>query len=338
MTAPKFNTALLFILLIPCVAFSQSYENDCVTSVDNATVVVENTVTYPDGTNFEEGDTLSVYSDDGTCAGYAAWTGDESVAIAAAGKDPITGQGGYEEGELIKYEAYDVSEDQVVDIGARVRYSCDNGLSICSESGKYSDGLIFNVTKFGGSPIPVELAQFSVSNSGSSATLRWVTASEQNNVGFRVQHKGPSGTVFEDVGFVEGQRTSSKPREYTYSVRNLDVGTHQFRLKQVDQDGSTYLSDPVSIVLESGLELFEPRPHPATDYTKVLFTVHETQSVEISLYNVLGQRVKTVYSSTAQKNEKHAVNINTSDLSSGTYFISLEAGGDRKSQKLVVTK
>ena len=99
--------------------------------------------------------------------------------------------------------------------------------------------------------LPVELASFEATQSGNrTTTLRWSTASERNNAGFRVQHQGPTAASWSKLGFVEGNGTTTTAQSYRFDAENLSVGTHRFRLQQVDLDGSTTLHDPVTVDLE----------------------------------------------------------------------------------------
>ncbi len=79
-------------------------------------------------------------------------------------------------------------------------------------------------------------------------------------------------------------------------------------------------------------------PNPASQNTNISFTLVENNKVTISIYDVLGNLVSLV----AQNNDfvkgNNTVSINTSSLSSGIYYISLEANGSKETKKLVINK
>lgn len=114
--------------------------------------------------------------------------------------------------------------------------------------------------------IPVELADFRTHSSAETVRLSWQTVSETNNSGFVVQHK--DGNVWTKIGHVESKSeggTTTETLSYRYTVEDLSVGTHQFRLRQVDLDGSSTLSKPVSVrvQLQEALKLNAPTRCPA---------------------------------------------------------------------------
>jgi len=72
-------------------------------------------------------------------------------------------------------------------------------------------------------------------------------------------------------------------------------------------------------------EKFSVYPNPFEDYTYVSFTLSETESIDMTVYNVVGE---IVYSS--QQKEMgtgyHKLLINTEEFTSGVYFVNLKVG------------
>ncbi|MCC6395599.1 MAG: hypothetical protein IT282_01160, partial [Bacteroidetes bacterium] len=97
--------------------------------------------------------------------------------------------------------------------------------------------------------LPIQLARMNALLNGASVTLAWETASEQNNYGFYVQRRQSGSEAFADVpnGFVSGNGTSVDMHRYTFSEPVPGDGTWEYRLRQVDLDGSEWFSDPVSV-------------------------------------------------------------------------------------------
>ena len=189
-------------------------------------------------------------------------------------------------------------------------------------------------------PLPVDLTGFRVQRSGSGARLLWTTASETNNAGFQVQHRPPGATGFAFAGFVKGAGTTSQPQRYRFALSNLDPGTHTFRLRQVDTDGTADLSDARTLTLQAPrvLSLRLRGANPARSQTAVAFTVSQSGPANVALYNVLGQHVRTVFQGTASVGDERTVRIATDDLPSGMYFVRLSAPTGRRTQQIVVVK
>jgi hypothetical protein len=189
--------------------------------------------------------------------------------------------------------------------------------------------------------LPVELAAFEATPTGaSSVELTWTTASETGNAGFRVQRRGPQADTWTTVGFVEGAGTTTQSRSYRFEVGDLAVGTHAFRLKQVDIDGSTRLHDAISVEvkMQQALRLSPPAPNPVQGRATLSFAVRERAETTITLYNVLGQQVRTVYRGTPPAGTARTARFSTSGLASGVYVLRLSAGGRAQTRRVSVVR
>jgi len=143
------------VLSVPTGAMGQAflYAQECVENVENATVHVpaDAAPSLPSGTPVEPGDTIAVYTTEGTCAGYGAWTEGEGAVLAAAGADSLsTLDDGYTAGDSLKFEVFDVSEGQAIDVGKGATFApCgDVEVPVCGE-GAYEDGSYHQVVGFG---------------------------------------------------------------------------------------------------------------------------------------------------------------------------------------------
>jgi len=76
-------------------------------------------------------------------------------------------------------------------------------------------------------------------------------------------------------------------------------------------------------------------PNPFNSTTKLEYSINRTSRINISIYNVNGQLVKSVYHG-IQFEGVHSQTINSKDLSSGTYFLVIEPNGQLKTQKMIM--
>ena len=193
-------------------------------------------------------------------------------------------------------------------------------------------------------PLPVELTMFDVTTSGTAATLVWKTASETNNAGFEVQRAVQTSprdvSTWESLGFVEGNGTTTQPQTYRFRTDALMPGTHTFRLKQVDTDGTTSLSPERTITVRTDAVLSVQGPNPMRSGQQARLTVQvdAAQSVDVALYNVLGQRVQTVFSGAATPSAPAQATLTTDRLPSGMYFVRVSGETVQATQQITVVR
>jgi len=96
-------------------------------------------------------------------------------------------------------------------------------------------------------PLPVQLASFAARRSSPTmVALTWTTASEVNNAGFAVQ-RSADGSAWVELAFVPGAGSSTQPHTYAYTETTVSTSAWYYRLRQVDQDGTSTYS-PVQVV------------------------------------------------------------------------------------------
>jgi hypothetical protein len=82
-------------------------------------------------------------------------------------------------------------------------------------------------------------------------------------------------------------------------------------------------------------QLQQNYPNPFNPSTSIEFALPQAEYVKIEVYNTLGQRIKTLLDS-KMTSGTHAVDFNASNISSGIYFYSIQAGGFREVKKMVL--
>lgn len=322
---------------------------DCLTQTDtgsSATVVVEDTadVPLPEGASLEKGDEIALVTDDGICAGKTVWDPDApTMSTAAAGPGNSTvpdAESGYAPDESLRYRLWDASAGHEYDLGATAEYAPCEGAALCRSDGRYEDDVVFTVTGFGGDTLPVELASFDATVDGRTAVLRWTTLSETNNAGFAVLHRGPSADDWTRNGFVDGQGTTTRRQTYRFSLSALAPGRHDFRLRQVDADGSTTLSPTTTVEIQAQAPYVLSRisPNPVRTRADLTLRVRRSQRVTIALYNVLGQRVTTLHDARLAAGTRHTVTIPGTDLPSGSYIVRVQGPSFSATRRVVVVR
>ena len=188
-------------------------------------------------------------------------------------------------------------------------------------------------------PLSVELVDFDAVIENHQVILTWSTASESNNAGFEVHHD-EGGDIWQTIAFLAGAGTTDKPQTYKHVVSDVSPGFHRYRLRQIDADGTTWDSHAVLVrlELERGLYLAPPSPNPASEHASVTFAVGDDTEATLSLFNVIGQRIDTLYTGTPVPSQKRSLRIDGSRLASGTYFLRLTAGGRSVTRRLTIVR
>lgn len=83
--------------------------------------------------------------------------------------------------------------------------------------------------------------------------------------------------------------------------------------------------------------LFNNYPNPFNQSTKIKFALSTSQSVTLEIYNILGQRIKTVLDRHYTEGI-YEITLSANDLASGLYFYKLKAGNFVDMKKMVVIK
>ena len=184
--------------------------------------------------------------------------------------------------------------------------------------------------------LPVELAAFEATADDDDAHLRWTTAAETRNAGFEVQHATKRG--FETITFVEGAGTTSEPTQYAFTVEDLASGTHTFRLKQVDLDGSTSLGPTRVVKLRpQGVQLVPTGPNPVRKSEAAAFRLvaDAEQTVTATLHDALGRTVRTLYDGRVGAQGK-SLSVSAASLSAGVYFVRVQGSSVTTTRRLTV--
>jgi hypothetical protein len=192
--------------------------------------------------------------------------------------------------------------------------------------------------------IPVELASFTSSVNGNTVTLNWITATEINNSGFEIQRsvfRGQDSNKYnwETIGFVKGNGTTTETIYYSFIDENVSTGNYSYRLKQIDYDGTFEYSDiiNVSVELPNKFSLFQNYPNPFNPSTNISFIIPEVSEVNLSVYDMLGNKVRTLIDGKKQPGT-YEIEFNAEGLSSGMYFYRLSSGKYNSTKKLVLLK
>ncbi|MEM8486290.1 MAG: PA14 domain-containing protein [Bacteroidota bacterium] len=195
--------------------------------------------------------------------------------------------------------------------------------------------------------LPVTLTSFTGLVDEELIHLQWETASELNNAGFEVQFLSAhtllpneeAAATWQSLAFVSGQGTTDAPHAYQYTVEGLAPGIYDFRLKQIDFDGTFMHTAPIQIVFQTSGEvvLHANYPNPFNPVTQIRFELPVSAEVDLSVFDVTGRKVAVLVDGPMQSG-RHSVAFDGLNLSSGTYFYQLQTGNLRITKPMTLTK
>jgi subtilisin family serine protease len=190
-------------------------------------------------------------------------------------------------------------------------------------------------------PLPVELSSFSASLISSTVKLSWQTATEINNYGFDIERCALSAErqAWNKIGFVNGNGNSNSTKSYSYEDKNVTPGKHSYRLKQIDNDGKFEYSKSIEVDMNgvNKFELSQNYPNPFNPTTTIRFNLPEAGNVKLTLFNILGQEIKTLVNEVKEAGT-HTINFNAGELNSGMYIYKIEAGSFVQTRKMTLVK
>jgi len=123
-----------------------------------------------------------------------------------------------------------------------------------------TDGMRFTLGTMHPSTLPVELLYFNAEEEGRSVQLAWATASERDNDHFAVE-RSVDLQAWTIVGEVPGAGNSLVAQSYDLADDTPLSNTSYYRLRQVDDDGTSTLSAVRSVHFGNAANAIYPNPN-----------------------------------------------------------------------------
>ncbi len=196
----------------------------------------------------------------------------------------------------------------------------------------------------GDPPLPVELTSFTAAVENNKVTLNWQTATEVNNYGFEIERafvetQYAASLQWKEIGFVEGHGNSNSKKKYSFvDVSNLR-GKVNYRLKQIDNDGTFIYSDVVEaeIILPTQFEMYQNYPNPFNPVTIIKFDLPVNSAVKIVVYNTVGEQVDVLVDEIMPAGF-HKIQFSANRYASGVYIYRMQSSDFVKTKKMLLIK
>jgi hypothetical protein len=208
-------------------------------------------------------------------------------------------------------------------------------------------------------PLPVTLSSFTAAFTGSSSILNWTTQSELNNAGWNIYRAASEDYALSNrinPNLINGAGTTSELTQYSY-VDNSGFeynATYYYWLESVDYANISNLHGPISVEIPEQdnpeapevpefYGLAQNYPNPFNPSTEIMFKLQNSGTVKISVYNVKGEKVATLFdefvpAESLRKVIWNGVTQNGKPSASGVYFYRLESSERTEIKKMLLIK
>ncbi len=212
----------------------------------------------------------------------------------------------------------------------------------------------------GDAPLPVVLSTFTVVFADTSPLLLWTTMSESANLGWNIYRSETpyiGNSVVLNYELIEGAGTTSNPTDYSYYDENpTESGiTYWYWLETVNYTGETELHGSVTLTVPGNEEeqetpatpetygLYSNYPNPFNPNTDISFALPVATTGELVIYNMKGQKIKTLFTGEIEAEQIYnftwnGTDDNGQDVTSGIYFYQLKSGTESHLNKMIMMK
>ena len=172
--------------------------------------------------------------------------------------------------------------------------------------------------------LPISMSSFELMNDNNkNVVIEWATESETNNEYFTIE-RSLDGRNFEALVDIEGQGNSTVKHSYSYVDENpiLNQATY-YRIKQVDFDGRTALSEVKSIelsMLQVRLQKMFPSPLELGQPLNVIFSLPAENEIEINILSSDGRLVHQFQEEGIEGTNELVLNLNNIQ-EKGLYYL-----------------
>ncbi|HLX67981.1 MAG TPA: T9SS type A sorting domain-containing protein [Puia sp.] len=184
--------------------------------------------------------------------------------------------------------------------------------------------------------LPVDLLSFKGAPEPGGVALTWQTAGDQDAADFVVE-RSAGNDQFDSIGRVEGHSQGGGGGDYHFTDHSIPPANGAiYRLRIIGIDGNTSYSPLVSVAGEAiTAQTFRVGPNPAFNSATLYMEAAEAGPVEVSLWNLAGERVGE-QTCVVAKGQNAVALQSINRLAKGIYVIRMVSGLRTECTKLLV--
>ncbi len=190
--------------------------------------------------------------------------------------------------------------------------------------------------------IPVELSSLRATAlpAAMAVRLEWSTATETNNLGFAVQRRSDDAVEWEEIpgSFTAGHGTTNETQQYAYIDHPPYTGSWQYRLRQMDTDGTQEFSRTVfvNVGAQPATMQIAASPNPTAGQTTLRFTLSASERVTITVTDLLGRELLRCCDLEYRTAGTHAIAVTMQNLPRGIYLLRLSTSSAAVTSRLLL--
>ncbi|MCK4576162.1 T9SS type A sorting domain-containing protein, partial [candidate division WOR-3 bacterium] len=197
------------------------------------------------------------------------------------------------------------------------------------------------------SELSIYLTEFSATGLKGKVKIYWRTESEIDNVCWIVEKTPDVNDEWEQIGSVDGQGTKPTPTEYLFFDENMGKdGKYYYRLISIDREGEKSIFGPVSVIVLGNIPrvyaLHDIYPNPFCGRLEIRYDIPEYSSVDLRVYNSVGQVVNTLINGKVEPGYHRVVwngkNDMGNNVGNGIYFLRMDTDDFIKTRKVILIK
>ncbi len=187
-------------------------------------------------------------------------------------------------------------------------------------------------------PLPVDLVAFDATCVNHNTVLSWITATESNNNYFTLERSCDENFFqYQTIATIPGAGNSSTIKQYSFTDKD-SPGSCYYRLSQTDYNGAIAEFTPITINCKENpdFNFIGTLPNPADNELNVIFTDIQSENVELTITDMLGQAITTKTVSSEPGLNK--VTLDVTNFSAGLYMVKLSNDNKSFIKKIVKKK
>ncbi len=158
-----------------------------------------------------------------------------------------------------------------------------------------------------------------------------------NETSFSVLEKAPLTIQPKDSAVIKVMFKPLTQGTFKDKINLRIFGNKQMIARQVNVYASTVTAINNRPKTPSKFKLYQNYPNPFNPSTTIEYDLPKSNNVSLTIYNVLGQKIKTLVNK-FQREGKYHVKFDGSDLTSGVYFYELKTSNFTVIKKLILLK